>query len=183
MALKTELAQIKESQQFISTQFEELKTENAKLIKSNKNLEKENQKLRDEVDMLHDAQTDQFKHLDNLEQYGRRENLEFEGILLVQNEDATEIVIKLAEKLNVCALPFDSRLHSGVSQMEPFPSYAGMSGIVQHQYEDGSAAPRNVSGAGRRHGGARGGDRPPNDFLTIFPNRLEPQSFFQGAGG
>ena len=35
---------------------------------------------------------------------------------------------------------------------------------------------------GRRHGGARGGDRPPNDFLTIFPNRLEPQSFFQGVG-
>ena len=23
----------------------------------------------------------------------------------------------------------------------------------------------------------------PNDFLTIFPNRLEPQSFFQGVGG
>ena len=30
----------------------------------------------------------------------------------------------------------------------------------------------------RRHGEARWGDRPPNDFLIIFPNRLEPQSFF-----
>ena len=35
----------------------------------------------------------------------------------------------------------------------------------------------------RRHGGTRGDDRPPNDFLIIFPNRLEPQSlFFQGVG-
>ena len=100
MALKTELALIKESQQFISTQFEKLKTENAKLIKSN-NLEKENQKLKDEVEMLHDAQTHQFEHLDNLKQYGRKENLKFEGVPLVQNEDATEIVIKLAEKLTV----------------------------------------------------------------------------------
>ena len=55
-------------------QFENLKAENAKLIKCNKNLEKDNQKLRDEVEMLHDAQTDQFEHLDNLEHYGRREN-------------------------------------------------------------------------------------------------------------
>ena len=79
----------------------ELKAENAKLIKCNKNLEKDNQKLRDEVEMLHDVQTDQFEHLDNLEQYGRRENLEFEGVPQVQNEDTTEVVIKIAEKLNI----------------------------------------------------------------------------------
>ena len=101
MILKTELAQTKESQQFISMQFEELKAENAKLIKCNKNLEKENQKLRDEVEMLHDAQTNQFEHLNNLQQYGRKENLEFEGVSLVQNKDTTEVVIKIAEKLNV----------------------------------------------------------------------------------
>ena len=101
MVLKTELAQIKESQQFISMQFEELKAENAKLIKCNKNLEKDYQKLRDEVEMLHDVQTDQFEHLDNLEQYGRRENLEFEGVPQVQNEDTTEVVIKIADKLNI----------------------------------------------------------------------------------
>ena len=41
--------------------------------------------------MLHDAQTDQFEHLDNLQQHGRRENLEFEGVPLIQHEDATEI--------------------------------------------------------------------------------------------
>ena len=51
--------------------------------------------------MLHDAQTDQFEHLDNLEQYGRRENLEFERVPQVQNEDATEVVIKIVEKLNI----------------------------------------------------------------------------------
>ena len=35
----------------------------------------------------------------------------------------------------------------------------------------------------RRHGG-REGATAPNDFLIIFPNRLEPQSFFfRGLGG
>ena len=57
--------------------------------------------------MLHDAQTDQFKHLDNLEQYGRRENLEFEGVPQVQNEDTTEVVIKIAEKPNIILIEND----------------------------------------------------------------------------
>ena len=41
---------------------------------------------------------------------------------------------------------FDSQSHSRMPQMGPFPTCAGMRGIVQHQCEDGLAAPTNVSG-------------------------------------
>ena len=43
-------------------------------------------------------------------------------------------------------------------------------GLQRYKVEAGGAQ-------GRRHGGRP----PPNDYLTIFPNRLEPQSFFQGV--
>ena len=54
-------------------------------------------------------------------------------------------------------------------------------------FESRSDTPRKyeiVPAQWGRHGGARKSDCPPNEFLIIFLNRLESQSFFfQGVGG
>ena len=43
--------------------------------------------------------------------------------------------------------------------------------------------PENVINRGAATGGRKGATAPPNDFLSVFPNRLEPQSFFfRGRG-
>jgi len=57
--------------------------------------------MNDEFKILNNKQTKSEKQLDNLEQYGRRENIEIHGIAWSDNECTNSIAKKVAKDLNV----------------------------------------------------------------------------------
>ena len=78
--LKTELLEVKRSQDFISTKYDKLKDEYSKLIEKNKKQDAEIQKLKAESNEMSAQGAKEASKLDALEQYGRRQNLEIVGI-------------------------------------------------------------------------------------------------------
>ena len=62
--------------------------------KKNDDLMKENQCLKDQL-------IEEEKMRDDLDQYNRRENLEFHGIFLNPNENTNRIIKTVAKKLNI----------------------------------------------------------------------------------
>ena len=99
--LKTEIAQLRESQELLSGQHDSLN-------KNYDNAVKENDKQRQEIRKLNQCTNDLKKQrnneelkVDELEQYNRRQNLIFEGVPQFQNENVTEIILSLASKLDV----------------------------------------------------------------------------------
>ena len=99
--LKIEIQEIKESQQFISSKYDKLKTEYESLANDTKKHKAEISQLNlDSSDLAKLASVESAK-LDNIEQYGRRQNLEFKGIPQTEGEDTNEIVINLAKLLKV----------------------------------------------------------------------------------
>ena len=99
--LKTELLEVKRSQDFISTKYDKLKDEYSKLIEKNKKQDAEIQKLKAESNEMSAQGAKEAFKLDALEQYGRRQNLEIVGILVTSNEDTNAIVQEIAELLQV----------------------------------------------------------------------------------
>ena len=101
MALKLEITQLKESQDFLSNKYDELKTEFEQLNVINSKQEKELYNLKkNSIELKNNANHEREK-FDNLEQYGRRQNLEFVGIPYEKNENLNQIVSDLAEKIGV----------------------------------------------------------------------------------
>ena len=97
--LKNEVKEIEASQEFISAKYEDLQDNHDKLLKSyhkpGEELKSANAKLENlEKDVVKDS-----TNLENLEQYGRRQNLEFCGVPKKENEDVTKIVVELCELL------------------------------------------------------------------------------------
>ena len=81
MALKLEITKLKESQDFLSNKYDELKTEFEQLIVINRKQETELCNLKNSsIEIKNNASYEREK-FDNLEQNGRRQNLEFVGIL------------------------------------------------------------------------------------------------------
>ena len=62
---------------------------------------KENRLSGKNDEKLRNFQNEEIVKLDDLEQHGRRENLEFEGISYEESENTADIVIKLVETLGV----------------------------------------------------------------------------------
>ena len=58
-------------------------------------------KVKSEIDDLKKLQQSTTMHLDELEQYGRRENLEIHGVPTMRNESTNQIVKTVAKTLNV----------------------------------------------------------------------------------
>ena len=58
-------------------------------------------KVRSEIDDLKMQQKSTAMHLDKLEQYGRRENVEIHGVPTMRNENTNQIVKTVAKALNV----------------------------------------------------------------------------------
>ena len=80
MALKLEITKLKESQDFLSNKYDELKTEFEQLIVINRKQETELCNLKNSsIEIKNNASYEREK-FDNLEQNGRRQNLEFVGI-------------------------------------------------------------------------------------------------------
>ena len=57
--------------------------------------------MKSEIDDLKKLQQSTTMHLDELEQYGRRENLEIHGVPTMRNESTNQIVKTVANNLNV----------------------------------------------------------------------------------
>ena len=110
--MKKEIAEVKESQKFIGNQYKDLKTEYERLLIVNKKQEDEIKLLKVEAKELKSESTElaekgvkEALKIDELEQYGRRQNLEIVGIPETDREDTNEIVIKVAKLLNVEIAP------------------------------------------------------------------------------
>lgn len=93
LALKTELADVKRSQTFISGKYEELKIEHNTLKKKSSDLIEKG--------------ANEDARIDSLEQYGRRQNLEIVGIPSSNGENTTDIVMKVADLIDVKISPRD----------------------------------------------------------------------------
>ena len=120
--LKHEIAALKNDWLFLQSEIGNLATKtdhilgslsyiankNDDLVENHKKLLKINQKLTVDIDNLNKSiwkinkqQYETEEQLDDLEQYGRRENLEIHGIPWTKQENTNEIVQKVARELNV----------------------------------------------------------------------------------
>jgi len=99
--VKSELSQIKTSQQFLSDKFEEMKTKIIEVSDSNSDCKKTTSKLSEDISKFVETKNNEFFKIDQLEQYGRRLNLELEEVPQYSNENVTDIVVQLTKKLNI----------------------------------------------------------------------------------
>ena len=93
-ALKTEIQEIKASQEFVSNKYDSLKANYDLLLATSKKQEEEIQRLKTQSASLEVLGTNESKKVDALEQYGRRLNLEIAGVPVKENENTNDIVIK-----------------------------------------------------------------------------------------
>ena len=100
-AVDKKLADIEKAQQFQSDQYETFRKQIGYVLKSNTDLKAENELLNNKIKDLERKNERQAKSIDDLEQYGRREMIEIFGIPKLQHENCEEIIVKLADKINV----------------------------------------------------------------------------------
>ena len=99
--LKSELAEVKNSQEFISRQYDQLKVEYSQLLITNEKQETEIKNLKSTAIELSSQGEKEATKLDDLEQYGRRQNLEIVGIPVQKDENTNAIVQEVAKLLKV----------------------------------------------------------------------------------
>lgn len=104
-ALKQEIIEIKSSQTFISSEYDSLKSEYDKLMKTNEHQEKEINALKENSAELAEKEIKDSAKIDAVEQYGRRQNLEFAGVPVVEGEDTNKLVIEIAKLIQVDVTP------------------------------------------------------------------------------
>ena len=102
-ALKLEITQLKENQDFLSNKYNKLKTEFEQLNIINRKQEIELCKLKNNSIEIKNNASCEGEKFDNLEKYGRRQNLEFVVILYKKKkkENLNQTVSDLAEKIGV----------------------------------------------------------------------------------
>ena len=102
-ALKLEITQLKEYQDFLSNKYNKLKTEFEQLNIINRKQEIELCKLKNNSIEIKNNASCEGEKFDNLEKYGRRQNLEFVVILYKKKkkENLNQTVSDLAEKIGV----------------------------------------------------------------------------------
>ena len=91
--LKTEIAQLRESQEFLSGQHDSLNKNYNNAVKVNNKQRQETRKLSQCTNDLKKQRNNEKLKVHELEQYDRRQNLIFEGVPQFQNESVTEIII------------------------------------------------------------------------------------------
>ena len=99
--LESELAEVKNSQEFISRQYDQLKVEYSQLLITNEKQETEIKNLKSTAIELSSQGEKEATKLDDLEQYGRRQNLEIVGIPVQKDENTNAIVQEVAKLLKV----------------------------------------------------------------------------------
>ena len=99
--LKAELVELKDSQKFICSQYDDLKQDYDNLLLTNKQQEDEIKRLQTSSQLVAEKKAKESEKLDVLEQYGRRQNFEFTGIPETQGEDTNKFIIEVAKHIGV----------------------------------------------------------------------------------
>ena len=99
--LKAEISQLNNSQEFICTQYDILKVENDKLKKENATQSKELRTLSANSTKIEKKAETEAIELYGIDQYSRRQNLEFHGVPQTSNENVVDIVVKIDKVLGV----------------------------------------------------------------------------------
>ena len=99
-ALKIEIVEVKNSQSYVSEQYDNLKSEYDELTKIKDAQEKEMKKLKTQLSELAMNEAKGADKIDAVEQYGRRQNLEIVGEPEKEGEDTNKIVIEVASSRN-----------------------------------------------------------------------------------
>ena len=97
--LKAELAEVKRSQEFIAGKHDSLEAENRKLVDLNNDQKKAIIELETKNSKIEATNLVEAAKIDDLEQYDRRMNLEFEGIPYEKNENINDILARALEVL------------------------------------------------------------------------------------
>ena len=100
-ALKLELIEVKTSQEFICAKYEDLKTNYENLQKINKKQAEEIENLQAQSTNLEVRGANDEGKLDDIEQYGRRQNLEIVGIPTKPGENTNKIVQEVAKLMKI----------------------------------------------------------------------------------
>jgi len=96
-----EMKEIRKSQQFLSDQCEEMKKHLHSTDEEVKTLRIENQDLKDHVRKLEAESGQMQEDINNFEQYGRRDCLEFQGLSCEESENTDQLVIGVSKLLQV----------------------------------------------------------------------------------
>ena len=99
--LRAEVIEIKESQAFICNQYDSLTAEYDKLIEVNTLQKEEISNLKSQAAALKTQEIKDSIKVDELEQYGRRQNLEIVGVPEKEDENTNAIVLEVAKMLDV----------------------------------------------------------------------------------
>ena len=94
--LKTEVTQLRESQEFLSGQHDSLNKNYSNAVKVN---DQEIRKLNQRTNDLKKQTNNEELKVDEVERFDRRQNLVFEGVPQFQNEKVTEIIFPWQVKL------------------------------------------------------------------------------------
>ncbi|MCP4484708.1 MAG: hypothetical protein GY823_09135 [Flavobacteriaceae bacterium] len=101
LTIEKKLLDIEKAQDFQATQYESFRKQVGTVLRINTELKAENEHLCKRIKDLELKDRKLMKSIDDLEQYGRREMLELSGVPRLQNENCEEIMLKLAEAINV----------------------------------------------------------------------------------
>ena len=96
-ALKTEIVQIKESQSFLSEKYDCLNEDYNMVKKSNAEQKAEITALKSESSDLKNTRIKEIEKIDNLEQYGRRQNLEIACVPDQDGKDTNAVAMEVAK--------------------------------------------------------------------------------------
>ena len=118
---KQEIEEIKKSQYFSITNFDQAIKSIKELKEENMELRKENENLRTLVDKLDNNIIANEQEVESLKQYRRLGMLEFHGILVLEDEATNEIILKVAHLVDPEHLLQDD----DISIRHPLPSREG----------------------------------------------------------
>ena len=99
--LVNEIQEVRKSQEFQNEKYEEMKNEMSSIKQTNKELQTENKYLKETLLGLKSQNETLELSVNELEQYGRRPCLEFQGIPYTKDESADEPIVELAQKIDV----------------------------------------------------------------------------------
>ena len=99
--LKPEVNEIKNSQEFICKKYDSLKVDYDNLCLINQIQEKEIATLKSQATELKEQSVKESVKLDDMEQYGRRQNIEIVGVPMLDGEDTNAVVREVGNLLNV----------------------------------------------------------------------------------
>ena len=105
--IRENITRLEQSQQFISDQYEKHRTEQDNIIKSHTQVSKETEELNTKVKRLEKELKEEKIKRNKLEQHGRLNQVEINGIPLKENESCKGIVLEVAKLANAKIIPPD----------------------------------------------------------------------------